>query len=550
MAQTQSGTTVNSNVSVNPLTGAINYAFNDPFNMLINLQNSTGVVSTGSAQNDKFNLLNATATTINGGGGNNIYTVSAAAAGLNDNIIRGSAAFDFVTLAGGDTTIDLTAGSTGVEAVVANKQYSGESVVVSLSQVAASALTNGGTGRAFAAVIGQTGAVSVLTTGKFKYVGVVDAAGQGFNETGQAISGAALTSLKQSVTQISQITGNLAALYAATPDGSVPAGETQISQKLGAYVFSDGVKSYTIWSDGIVTPTDAKGVVLASVYQPAATAPAVPTTYGSVSVFDKAGDYGTATLYSDANGLAHLRLDAGTTEAAAAINLKSFIADTAVHGDSGKFGMNYFGLGGSGGNNQVFGSSAGNVFDLQLATSLQDKLFGTAGFDIVKAGANGADVDLTASNGTTGKASTFIDAAVGSSNLASIQSVKIDANMVRYTTDASGAKVGVFHALLGSLDDTLTLSGGGKWIQVAEFQGSALPDHAVALSNASLLDAEFGLSPHKAETSLVGHLFEQVDLRGNVVKYLTVYTDATIDNQLAAPTALAAKLAMDHDILF
>lgn len=549
MPQTQTGTTVNANVSVNPSTGIINYAFNDPFNMLVNLQNSTGIVSTGSAFNDKFNLLNATATTINGGAGNNIYTVSAAAAALNDNIIRGGTAFDFVTLAGGDTTIDLTAGSTGVEAVVANKQYSGESVVVSLSQLASSALTNGGTGRAFAAVIGETGSVSVLATGKFKFVGVVDAAGQGFNATGQVISGAALTSLKQSVTQISQITGNLAALYAGTPDGSVPVGETQISQKLDAYVFSDGLKSYTIWSDGIVTPTDAKGVVLPSVYQPTAVAPAVPATYGSVSVFDKAADYGTATLYSDANGVAHLRLDAGTTEAAAAINLRSSIADTAIHGDSGKFGMNYFGLGGSGGNNQVFGSSAGNVFDLQLATTLQDRLFGTAGFDIVKAAADGADIDLTAS-GATGKASTFIDAAVGSSNLATIQNVKIDANMVRYTTDTSGAKVGVFHALLGSLDDTLTLSGGGKWIQVAEFQGSALPEHAVALSNANLLDAEFGVSPHKAATSLVGHLFEQVDLRGNVVKYLTVYTDATIDNQLVAPTSVSAKFAVDHDILF
>ncbi len=548
MAQTQTGTTVNSNVSVNPLTGGLNYAFNDPFNMLVNLQNSAGIASIGTAFNDKFNLLNATGSTINGGAGNNIYTVSAAAAGLNDNIIRGGSAFDFVTLAGGNTSIDLTQGSTGVEAIVANKQYSGESVIVSLSQLTASALTNGGTGRAFAAVVGDTGSVNVLATGKFKYVGVVDAAGQGFNASGQAVAGAALTSLKQSVTQISQITGNLAAMYAGTIDGSVPAGETHIAQSMSAYVFSDGTKSYTVWSDGVVTPTDAKGVVLPAVFQPTAIAPAVPTTYGSVSVFDKAGVYGTAMIYSDANGLSHLRVDSGSTEAAAAINLKGLIADTAIHGDSGKFGMNYFGLGGSGGNNQVFGSSAGNVFDLQLSTTLQDKLFGTAGFDIVKAAADGADVDLSASNGTTGKASTFIDAVVGGSNLATIQSVKIDANMVRYTTDATGAKVGAFSALLGSVDDTLSLSGGGKWIQVAEFQGSAaLPDHAVALTNASALDAEFGAAGHKAQTSLTGYLFEQVDLKGNVIKYLTVYTDATLDNQLAAPSAF---LATHHDILF
>ncbi|MFM6829011.1 MAG: hypothetical protein ACKOVA_01540, partial [Novosphingobium sp.] len=175
MAQTQTGTTVNANVSVNPLTGILNYAFNDPFNMLVNLQNATGIAATGTAFDDKFNLLNSSATTINGGAGNNIYTVSADAASLNGNIIRGGTRFDFVTLAGGNTAVDLTQGSTGVEAVVANKQYSGESVVVSLSQLAGSALTNGGTGRAFAAVVGDTGSVNVVASGKFKFVGVVDA---------------------------------------------------------------------------------------------------------------------------------------------------------------------------------------------------------------------------------------------------------------------------------------------------------------------------------------------------------------------------------------
>lgn len=550
MAQTQTGTTVNANVSVNPLTGLLNYAFIDPFNMLINLQNATGITVTGSAFDDKINLLNATGSTISGGAGNNIYTVSAAAGSLNDNVIRGGAKFDFVTFSGSNTDVNLAQGSTGVEAIVSNRQFSGESVTVSLSQMAGSALTNGGTGRAFAAVVGETGTVNVVASGKFKFVGVVDAAGQGFNAAGNAIVGAALTSLKQAVTQISQIKGNLAALYAGTLDGSVPVNETQISQKLQAYVFSDGTKSYTVWSDGIVTPIDAKGNALPAVYQPAAAAPAEPTTYGTVSTFDKGGVYGTALVYSDANGLSHLRVDSGGSQGAAAINLKGFVADTAIHGDSGKFGMNYFGLGGSGGNNQIFGSTAGSVFDLQLSTTLQDKLSGTAGFDIVKAAANGADVDLTVTNGTTGKASTFIDAVVGSSNLASIQTVKIDANTIKYATDASGAKVGAFTALLGSQADTLSLAGGGKWTQIADFQGSApLPDHAVALTNNSALAAEFGRSPEKAVAGLHGYLFQQVDLKGNVVKYLTVYTDATLDNQLAAP-AVSPTLSGSHDFLF
>ncbi|MGV3510880.1 MAG: hypothetical protein ACO1OX_02635 [Novosphingobium sp.] len=554
MAQTQTGTTVNANVSVNSLTGLLNYAFVNPFNMLINLQNASGVTVTGSALDDKINLLNATGVTINGGGGNNIYTVSAAAGGLNDNIIRGGTRFDFVTLSGSNTSVDLAQGSTGVEAVVSSKEATGESVVVSLNQMAGSALTNGGTGRAFAAVVGSTGSVNVVASGKFQFVGVVDAAGQGFSATGQAIVGTALTNLKQSVTQISQITGNLAALYAASPDGSVPAGDTYIAENLRAYVFSDGSKSYTVWSDGVVSPVDTTGAALPAVYQPAAIAPVTVTPYGSVSAFNKAGNYGSAQIYTDANGLSHLRVDSGSSTAAAAINLKSFVADTAVHGDSGKFGANYFGLGGSGGNNLIFGSTAGNVFDLQLSATLQDKLIGTAGFDIVKASANGADVDLTASNGATGKASTFIDAVVGSNNLANVQTVKIDANTIRYATDASGAKVGVFSALLGSDADTLSLAGGGKWIQIADFAGSApLPEHAVALTNAAALDAEFGPSTHKAATSLHGFLFQQVDLKGNVIKYLTVYTDATLDNQLAAPVASASKLslsAFSHDLLF
>lgn len=550
MAQTQTGTTVNANVSVNSLTGLLNYTFNNAFNMLVNLQNATGITVTGSAFDDKINLLNATGLTVSGGAGNNIYTVSAAAGSLNDNIIRGGAKFDFVTFSGSNTDVNLTQGSTGIEAVVSNKQLSGESVTVSLSQIAGSALTNGGTGRAFAAVVGDTGSVNVVASGKFKFVGVVDAAGQGFNAAGNAIVGAALTSLKQSVTQISQIKGNLASLYAGTLDGSVPVNETQISQKLQAYVFSDGSKSYTVWSDGIVTPIDAKGNVLPAVYQPAAAAPVEPTVYGTVSTFDKGGVYGTALAYSDANGVSHLRVDSGGSQAAAAINLKSFITDTAIHGDSGKFGQNYFGLGGSGGNNQIFGSNAGNVFDLQTTTTLQDKLLGTAGFDIVKASANGADVDLTATNGTTGKASTFIDAVVGSSNVASIQTVKIDANTIKYATDASGAKVGVFTALLGSDADTLSLAGGGKWAQIADFQGSApLPEHAVALSNTGALAAEFGRTPDKVAAGLHGYLFQQVDLKGNVIKYLTVYTDATLDNQLAAP-AVSPALAASHDFLF
>ena len=102
--------------------------------------------------------------------------------------------------------------------------------------------------------------------------------------------------------------------------------------------------------------------------------------------------------------------------------------------------------------------------------------------------------------------------------------------------NASGAKTAVFEAMLGSADDTLTLSGKGNWVEIGTFApGSELPAHAVALQNADELDALFGPSRHTAENSLVGHLFEQVDFNGNAVKYLTVYTDATLQVDLTAP---------------
>jgi len=542
VAQTQTGNTINTNVSVNPLTGAYTFTFNDPYNMLIDLQNSADIITVGGTHNDKFNLLSASGVTINGSAGNNIYNIGAAAAGLNGNVIKGGTGFDFVTLSGGNSTVDLTQGANaGLEAIVGNKNYGGQSVVVSLSQLLASKLTNGGSGRAFASVIGATGEVTVVETGKFKFVGSVDSSGQGFDETGGAIAGTALTSLKASVTSISAISGNLAAIYAGSVTGAVPAGETEVSQLLSAYVFSDGVKSYTVWTDGVVNPVSPTGVALGAVYQPLAAVPSVPYTYNSVSVFNKVEKWAGASLY--------VRLLPGNSSASAAIDLKVGVTGLNIHGDAGNFGINSFGLGGSGGNNHIYGSKAGNVFDLQLTLSLQDILTGGNGFDVVKGAANGADIDLTANNGTTSHAATLIDAVVGSNNLANIQTVEFDVNTARYTLDATGAKTAVFEALLGSTSDTLSLSGNGKWVEIASFApGAALPLHASALINANILDAQFGTSPHKAATSMTGHLFEQVDLHGNPVKFLTVYTDATIDNQLATPAA-SVMAHFDHIIL-
>lgn len=543
MGQKQTGETINTNIGVNA-AGEYVFTFIDPFDLLINLYNSSGVIVNAGSHNDKYNLLNASGLTLSGGKGNNIYNVGAAAAGLNDNILHGNTGQDFVTLTGGNANVDLTKGSTGIEAVIGNKGFQGQTVTISTAQLFSSTLTNGGTGRAFAAVIGETGHVNVLETGKFKFVGTVDAANHGFDASGAAITGGALTSLLNSVTKISSITGNLASIYAGSPTGAVPAGETQVSTKTSAYVFSDGAKSYTIWTDATVTPTDPKGNVLTDLFHPLAATPAAPLTYGAVAVFSKADQWAGANLYSDANGQPELRLIHGNTSGYSAINLRSGVTGATVHGDDGNNGENYFGLGGSGGNNHIFGSKVGNVFDLQASASLQDILTGGKGFDIVRASADGADVDLTANNAISGRASTSIDAVVGSGKLATIQTVELDVGKLQLTIDPSGDKKYSFAALLGSADDTLTLSGQGRWIEVDTFApGAALPAHASALLNAADLDAEFANPSHKAVTSLTGHLFEQVDARGNALKYLTVYTDATINNLLTAPTAAAAAFA-------
>jgi hypothetical protein len=535
--QKNTGETLNATVSKNP-AGATVFGFSNPFDILVNLTNSSGLTINGSGNDDKFNLGSASGDIINGGNGNDIYNIAATAGGLNGNTIHGGGAVDFITLTGSNTAVDLTQGVTGVEAVVGKKTLTGESVTLSLSQIASSALTDANGGKAFAAVIGSSGHVNVHEVGKFQLVGVVDAANHGFTATGEAITGDALTSLLNSVTSISSIQGNLAQLYAGTT--TVPAHEKHVAD-LNAYVFSNGTQTYTIWTDGVVTPTDPKGHVLSDVYQPVAVAPATPATYDAVSTFSKSGDWGGATVSMDANGDPVLRMDDGSTTAYSAVVLKAGVTGAIIHGDAGANGMNWFGLGLSGGGNYIYGSKGGSIFDLQKSTELQDYLIGGAGFNIVRATADGADVDLTANNGFTAKAATGIDAVLGASNPALLQTVELDVGKVAYALDATGAKVGVFEAMLGSSGDVLTLSGTGKWVEAATFApGAALPEHASALVSADVLDAQFGSSKHTAENSLTGHLFEQVNNQGVVLKYLTVYTDATVVDTLAKPANFAS----------
>jgi hypothetical protein len=238
-----------------------------------------------------------------------------------------------------------------------------------------------------------------------------------------------------------------------------------------------------------------------------------------------------------------LKLGDGTSLAYAAIQLKAGASGTVIRGDNGANGGDWFGLGGSGGLNQIYGSRAGDIFDLQLSTSLQDILHGNAGFDVVLAKAIGADVNLTATNSATGVAATSIEAVVGSGG--KTQTVEVNPNALAVSTDSTGAKTSVFEAMLGGdASDVLTLEGPGKWMEIGTpfAPGSALPTHATALTGATILDGLYGGTVHTAENSLTGYLFEDVGAKGVPLKFVTIYSDSAINNQLAAPsTALMAQ---------
>lgn len=424
--------------------------------------------------------------------------------------------------------------------VVAKKALTGETVDLNWSQLAASTLTDGGAGpgKAFVALIGADGAVNLTAADNVHLVGVLNAAGAGFAADGTPLSGTALTTLVNEVTKIDNIMGTLATDYTGKAN---PTQQSYVPNALNAYVFASGSTYYTIWTDGTVTPTDPAGNSPGPIYQPA---PAVDPTpvFGTFAQFTKTGIWSSGKLGIDAAGLTTLWLGDGSALAYAAV-IEKGVTGTVIHGDNGANGGDWFGLGQSGGNNYIYGSPAGDVFDLQNSTSLVDILSGGLGFDVVLAKAAGADVDLTANNATTGKAAKQIDAVVGGAT--TVQTVEINPNTLSVTLDATGAKTAIFEALLGSSADTLTLEGAGKWVEVASFApGAPLPAHAMALQGGPVLDALYAGGNHTAENALEGYLFEQVGYQGAPLKYVTIYTDATLSNSLLAPSAAVMAQAM------
>ena len=549
IGQNQKGTTVNASISVLP-TGQFLYTFNDPFNMLVNLTNSTGISVDGGKDDDQFNLENATGDTINGGSGNNTFSITAATGSLNGNIIRGGATgFNLVQLNGSGTDVNL-AGDSGIEMVVGRAGLTGDTVEVNLNQLATSTLTDNGAGpgKAFAAVIGRGGVVNVTEPGAFQLVGEVDANGVGYSPTGTVLTGSALTALTSQVTSVLNVEGDLAADFSGSSNKQLPPGYTYLPGAMSAYVFTDGTTSYTVWSDGVVNAINTAATTTA--YQPAAVTLATQPTLGAFDQFhqydpDPTYKYAVGTLGVNPAGLTTLLLNSGASLAFAAV-LANGVSGTVIRGaggpaSGGPNGGNWFGLGPSGGNNTIVGSPAGDIFDLQNSSALVDVLKGSTGFDVVRAkGPNGDDVDLTAGNATTGIASRNIDAVVGSKT--TTDTVEVNLNTLNVSTGGAGGQ-SLFEAMLGSTNSTLTLSAttGTFWNEVATWApGTTPPQGALPVEQPAILDALYGPGTYKAENSLTGYLFEQVTKKVAVLKYVTVYTDGTLVANLTAPPAAAA----------
>ncbi|MBV9511013.1 MAG: hypothetical protein JO303_12110, partial [Caulobacteraceae bacterium] len=391
---------MNASISMNA-AGTYVYNFNNNYDILVDLGNASGIIvdDTASGGDDQFLLNQSSGNVINSGSGNDTFVVLSTSSDLGGNVLHGGTGFNVVQLNGSNTNVDLTgdgvatAIDTGIDAVIGRTGLTGETVEVSLAQIASSSIYNGGVpGNAFIALIGATGAVNVKETPGFSLVGEVDAAGNDYDASGDVLTGSAAASLSAEVTSIGSVLGTAAIDYSGVyvkNAGPSAAAAAYAAGALSAYVFSNGSTSYTVWTDGTVTPTSATGAVLSTAYQPAPATPAVSPTLGAVTQFNKQGAWSSANLGVNPAGETSLVLADGTAIGYAAI-LVNGVSGTVIHGDSGKNGGDWFGLGKSGGGNTVTGSPAGDIFDLQNSTSLVDILNGAGGFNVVRASENGA----------------------------------------------------------------------------------------------------------------------------------------------------------------
>jgi hypothetical protein len=518
--------------------------------MSINLSNLSNAFATvGSTGNDRFLLSNSSAVTIGGGPGNDIYVLSATATSLTDRI-NGGTGYNFIqVLNTQSTTVDLNStNSSGISAVVVKDQVlshpSGEVVNVALSVVGTSAITSA-VGAAFVSLIGTTGVTNLTgatnAPGAATFLGELNAAGQGFDASGNALTGAALSALQAASTSYTPVAYNLDELFFGDT-GIDPTTVTYVQNHLNGYVFSVQGKDYTIWTDGSVTLNGAAPYTVA-----APSTGAAITKSEAVTTF-VANSHAVATV-GDAAGGPTLSLGSGITGAQGAILLHGGTG-TIVRGVSGPGGTGYFGLGLSGGLNTIIGAAGGSQFDLGQSAFLQDVLRGGGGFNVVTAPA-AADVDLTAGNANNGGvAAQNISAVVGSGR--GVQTVEVNLSTLAVTNN-HGLKTAEFEAFLGGPASTLTISSGTipGWITVGTMApGAPLLPNALALSNAAALNAYWTAdggqtnAGSNAATRLSGTLYEQVSSKGAPLLYVTIWTDATIVDNLSAPKPAALAQAM------
>jgi hypothetical protein len=525
--------------------GLTEFQITHNYNTLISLTNSSGVAVVSGEANDEFRLGTSSNNLIFAGDGNDEFVLDPSASDLAGNVIIGGLGFNDVVLKGVGQTVDLTkatygTASTGVDAVVGGAALSGETVDVTLTQVASTNL-NGGISadgnRAFVAMIGTDGVVNLTVPAGATFVGVMDASGAGFDGAGNALDPSATLALRSEVTSVGNVAGTIARTFTGSAN---PARQTAALENVSAYVFSYGGKYLTLWTDGTITTTDPVGNT--ATYVPPATAPSLlPNGLGTVQVFDTSPSHVTATVSTDpASGSPELRLSAATIGAHDSITVGP-VSGTIINGISNGNGGDYVNLNASGGNNTIIGSSVNDVFDIGTSGYLNDILIGNGGFNVVTT-EGPSDIDLTSGNTSTGVAAKAVQAVVASAT-AGTQTVEVD-----ISTLAVSKASAIFEAFLGSSASTLTISASkGVWSLVNTFApGTTPPPGAAGLTDSDLLNTLFGATKsYNAAADLTGYEFERIGAHNSILETVTVYTDATVATMIqsmAQPNGAAAAL--------
>jgi hypothetical protein len=546
--------------------GLVEYMMTQSYDTLINLSNTNdpnnpnasglGVyVNAVGSGNDKVLLGTSSGNIINlSGPGNDEVVLAPSAVDLNGNVILASGGFNDILMDGVGQTVDLTkvtygTAATGIDAVIGAKAGSGQTVDLTLNQVASSTLTGGvksSANRAFVSMIGTDGTVNIAVPNSVKFLGVLNSAGQGFDANGAPLSTADTQALAGEVTSIGNVAGTIARSY--TGAATVKA-ETAALLNLSAYVFSSAGVDYTVWTDGTITTTDNLGNANTYAQAPAG-ATLLPYGLGTIQNYDSSLSHSSAVISTvSASAVINpsstqLTLSDGTIPAFDSITVGA-VSGTVVQGNSATNGGDYFNLAASLGGNEIIGSTASSVFDVGTSGALSDILVGGGGaaaFNVVTSTGAG-EIDLTANNGVTATAAKNVRAVVGSASVA--QTVDVDLSTLLLTSVTQS----YFEAFIGSGSTLNVEASKGTW-QLAETDAPGVTPttaHTTPLANADLLNTLFGATKtDNAGNALSAYVFQEIvgtGVHARVAETVTIYTDATVSNSTTAPALLAQSMA-------